>query len=179
MKVYTGIGSRQTPSEILALFERLAFALGRYGGWVLRSGCAQGADSAFERGAYDASDDTDWPGSELYLPWPNFEGRTNVTRARPQREALPIAAQFHPAWDRLSQGAQKLHARNVHQILGPDVTKPVLSRFVVCWTPGGDGGGGTGQALRIARHYGVEIVDAGSSAGLARVKSFVEGGANG
>lgn len=132
-------------------------------GWVLRSGCAQGADSAFEDGAFDAyfAHSAHVPKPELYLPWPKYEGRyRSVTkRDEPQEEAFPVAAHFHPAWTSCSQGAQKLHARNVHQVLGYDVNYPALSSFIVCWTPGGAGGGGTGQALRIAQHYGVTVYD--------------------
>jgi hypothetical protein len=97
---------------------------------------------------------------ELFLPWPKFEGRrgTIVCREEPQAEAFPIAERFHPRWHSLKQGAQKLHARNVHQVVGPDVTNPTPSRFVLCWTPGGAGGGGRGRRS-IAQHYGVRIFD--------------------
>jgi hypothetical protein len=54
------------------------------------------------------------------------------------------------------------------------VTNPVPSRFVLCWTPEGSGSGGTGQALRIARHYGVQIIDAGSSERRSRLEAFFE-----
>ena len=48
-RFYTGIGARRTPPEVLALMTRAAFALLKRG-YVLRSGHAIGADSAFERG---------------------------------------------------------------------------------------------------------------------------------
>lgn len=172
MKYYTGIGSRSTPISILVLFESVALRLAD-ADWVLRSGAAPGADSAFE----SAVRETDAP-ADIFLPWAGFGGRPSGVQktvryfAGPSANAYPIAAQFHPAWHRCTQGARALHARNVHQVLGPDVTNPVLSRFVLCWTPGGSGSGGTGQALRIAQHYGVPIIDAGSPAGRARVENF-------
>ena len=46
---YAGIGSRNTPKEVLDVFE----SIGKYlalQGFVLRSGGADGADRAFERG---------------------------------------------------------------------------------------------------------------------------------
>ena len=49
-RFYAGIGARATPPEILSLMTRAAFALTKRG-YVLRSGHAIGADSAFERGA--------------------------------------------------------------------------------------------------------------------------------
>jgi hypothetical protein len=170
IKAYAGIGSRETPKEILGVMRTVAEQLGRKG-WTLRSGAADGADRAFEEGAWDAHTPLQHyryvagPRPEIYLPWPSFnEGKRAMTRSsyyvsEPQPEAYEIARQHHPAWDRLSRGGRALHARNVHQILGPDVTAPFLSRFVLCWTKGGAGGGGTGQALRIARHYEVVCFD--------------------
>lgn len=168
MKVYAGIGSRETPADVLAVMRNLAYELsGR--GWTLRSGGAPGADTAFADGAWDAYfANSRRPKPEVYLPWPSFAGirPANARLSEPQPEAFEIARRHHPAWDRLRQGGQKLHARNVHQVLGPDVTAPVLSSFIICWTPGGEGGGGTGQALRIARSYDVPIFD------LARPSDF-------
>lgn len=175
MKAYAGIGSRETPADILELMEALGMHLA-YAGWTLRSGCAPGADSAFEQGAFDATMvNRRAARPELFLPWPKFEGRRSALTARdePQAEALPIAAKFHPRWDSLKQGAQKLHARNVHQILGLDVTAPTPSRFVLCWTKDGEGGGGTGQALRIAKAYDVPIFDLAIEADRDRVVDWL------
>lgn len=158
---YAGIGSRETPSGVIEMMRALGYNLAARG-WCLRSGCAEGADSAFEDGAFDAYfADGNRPRPELYLPWARFEGRRSilVKRNEPQAEAFAVAEHFHPAWGRLTAGARCLHARNVHQVLGYDVTVPLLSSFVVCWTPGGAGGGGTGQALRIAAHYNVVVYD--------------------
>ena len=73
--------------------------------------------------------------------------------------AFEIAENFHPNWGRLSQGAQKLQARNSHQVLGQNLETP--SSFIVCWTEGGKGSGGTGQAIRIAKHHGIKVIDFG------------------
>jgi len=146
---YAGIGSRETPPSTLATMTKIARKLALRG-YTLRSGAAPGADSAFEAGAGDAK--------EIYLPWPRFNGNTSRL-CYPSAAALEMAAKFHPAWDRCSQGAQKLHARNCHQILGDDLMTPV--RFVVCWTRAGAGGGGTGQALRIAKAEEIPIFDLG------------------
>jgi hypothetical protein len=177
-KAYAGIGSRETPSDVLLLMRDVAQHLGLHG-FTLRSGAADGADRAFEEGALDADTRGANRRPEVYLPWPSFnKGNRAMLSDRyyvgePQAEALPIAAVFHPAWDRLSQGAQKLHARNVHQILGADVTRPVLSKFVVCWTRMGAGGGGTGQALRIAEHFKVPAFDLANWADRERIESWV------
>ena len=48
-KIYTGIGSRNTPKEVLELMKTIGKYLGCLG-YELRSGGADGADSAFESG---------------------------------------------------------------------------------------------------------------------------------
>ena len=148
-KFYAGIGSRETPSTILALMTRIAHRL-RLRGYILRSGGADGADSAFEAGAGTAK--------EIYLPWRGFNGNRSPLHS-PSPAAMQMAAQFHPAWERCSPGARKLHARNCYQMLGTDLRTPV--DFVVCWTPGATGSGGTGQALRIARAHDIPVFDLG------------------
>lgn len=175
-KSYTGIGSRATPPEILKVMMQLGDALATQG-WILRSGAAPGADTAFEAGARTSLfQQKGVTRPEIYLPWPGFEGRPNgqVYRTEPQEEAYEIAEEFHPGWKYLKQGAKKLHARNVHQVLGFDVTDPILSSFIICWTPSGKGGGGTGQALRIAEGYGVEeIYDLANPSDLETIKNFL------
>lgn len=157
---YTGIGSRRTPADILELMEELAERL--RDGMILRSGHAPGADQAFERGAREDS--------EIFLPWPGFFcSRGDVGDMavlgepfeKPTLEAAEIAAEHHPAWDRLGSAVRKLHARNVHQILGYTLDEP--SAFVLCWTPDGSlnglgpDTGGTGQALRIATTWDIPV----------------------
>jgi cell division GTPase FtsZ len=58
---------------------------------------------------------------------------------------------------------RKLHARNAMIVLGKNLDDPV--DFIICWTPGGTGSGGTGQALRIARAYGIPVYDLGDKNG--------------
>ena len=100
---------------------------------------------------------------EEFLPWPGFAGRADVRLARPSAEAYAIAGRHHPAWARLARAARALHARNSHQVLGADLDDP--AHVLLCWTPDGtlDGrgprGGGTGQAIRVARAAGVDVVN--------------------
>jgi hypothetical protein len=171
---YAGIGSRETPDDVLSLMAALAEALARRG-WTLRSGGADGADTACEKGAMRGMDlDLLEPWPEIFLPWPNFNSRPDgPDQPYPQPEAYNVAAQFHPAWHRLSPNAKSLHARNAHQILGGDLRIPVLSLFVVCWTKHGAGGGGTGQALRMAKHYALPIYDLARSHNRERVETFL------
>lgn len=155
--VYTGIGSRQTPPDVLADMQLIAGQLARVG-WTVRSGGAEGADRAFGDAAAAAGGDV-----ELFLPWPGFAGHRACTLERPSAAALELASQYHPAWSTLRPAARKLHARNCHEVLGADLRSP--SRLVVCWTPDGSttghgrGAGGSGQALRVASSYGVPVVN--------------------
>ena len=147
MKCYAGIGSRESPKDILAIMTRVASKLAK-AGYTLRSGGAGGADNAFEAGVQlDIN-------KQIFLPWQGFNGR-NSHFSKPTEAAYVMAASFHPAWDRCSRGAQALHARNCHQVLGYDLLSPV--EFVMCWTRDGKDTGGTGQAMRIAMANDIRI----------------------
>lgn len=164
--IYTGIGSRETPPTELARMEALGAILQRQG-WTLRSGGAEGADSAFERGADRAArEDGTTARKEIYIPWNGFQRRSDqepgviLASTLPKaREAMEMAKRYHPAWERLSQGARLLQSRNTHQILGRDLDDP--SGVVICWTEGSTIKGGTGQALRIAQDLGIPVVNLG------------------
>lgn len=152
MNYYAGIGSRETPKDVLIVFEKVAAFLSN-NGFILRSGGAEGADKAFEIGCDGVNGK-----KEIYLPWKGFEG-SNSDLIVNNPKAFKIAKQFHPYWYNLSQGAQKLQARNSHQVLGEDLNTP--SKFIICWTKNGNGSGGTGQAIRIAKYWNIPIFDAG------------------
>jgi hypothetical protein len=150
--VYTGIGSRRSTTEAEQRAEAIAGDLCRLG-WTCRSGHASGMDQAWERGARESA--------EVYLPWPEFEVRVPI-RARyilyePTERAYEIAAQYHPVWPSLTQGAKNLHARNVHQVLGQDCE--TRTKFVLCWTPNGAASGGTRQAVRIAQALAIPVLN--------------------
>lgn len=149
-KTYTGIGSRETPNDVLYSMTLIAEFL-KENKFILRSGGADGADTAFEEGAGTLK--------QIFIPWKGFNNR-NSQFDKVSIEALNMAKDLHPAWLKLSQGAQKLHGRNCYQILGSDLNKP--SSFVICYTKGGKGTGGTGQALRLAKKLGIKIFDYGS-----------------
>lgn len=157
---YAGIGSRETPPEVCAEFRALASTLAT-AEMCLRSGGADGADTAFEEGC-----DAAMGRKAIFIPWSGFNGRwpdptsdrTTVVGTATV-EAFRLAASHHPSWDRLTPGARRLHARNGHQVLGLNLDDPVA--FVICWTVEGRGKGGTGQALRIAKSRGIPIYDFG------------------
>lgn len=150
-KYYAGVGSRETPPDILAFMTEAARKL-KSVGYRLRSGGADGADTAFATGAEGDAD--------IYLPWNNFNNRDGIVCGNDPM-LHEIAAKYHPKWRKLSDTAKLLHARNVAQVLSRIPGKGKPSTFVVCWTPGGKGGGGTGQAIRIARGHGIRVYDLG------------------
>jgi len=180
MRYYAGIGSRETPPGILALMTRIAFRLACWGepiqqsyfgdGFWLRSGHAPGADQAFENGAVWEGD----PSFTSFLPWDGFEGG-KIHEPGPFEYGVnerndAIAEESHPAWDRLTQGARKLHSRNVAQILGRP-GEP-YSSFVICWTKDGRATGGTGQAIRIADTFGIPVYNLHDQATRDRLQRF-------
>lgn len=158
---YAGIGSRETPVNILNTMTKCANRLANRG-YILRSGGAPGADFAFERGAGTAK--------EIYLPWKGFNGSSSQIYSIPSK-ATEIAAEFHPAWSRCSDSARKLHSRNVLQILGYTLNSPVS--FVLCWTKDGKASGGTGQAIRIAEHLNIPVFNLHSTTCLTELKEFL------
>lgn len=144
MSIYTGVGSREVPPEILTLMNRFAQMEQSFGN-ILRSGGAKGSDSAFEAGAGNLK--------EIY-----YANQANEA-------AMEIAKYFHPAWHKCSNYARRLHGRNAFQVLGMDLNTP--SKFLICWTPDGCKShatrnyttGGTGTAISIAEAHGVPIVN--------------------
>lgn len=172
---YAGIGSRSTPDDICALMQRVGEVLARRG-FLLRSGGAIGADRAFESGARRAGGAV-----EIFRPdRARTAGEIATPRLPAWDRALAIAAEHHPAWASLAPYVRALHARNVPQVLGPDLESP--SAFVLCWTPTfklDDAGaisavsGGTGQAVRVARTCGVPIFHLGHPPHRERIEAML------
>jgi hypothetical protein len=120
-------------------------------GYTLRSGAAEGADTAFEAGAGDMKEI--FPGS---------------LRTGPRE--LSVAREVHPspfAIDRSRNPGYvwNLMARNTNQVFGRDLDSPV--DFVLCWTPDAIEHhsertrltGGTGQAIEMASRKGIPVIN--------------------
>lgn len=156
MKYYAGIGSRTAPQEILQEMSALAKACA-LAGYTLRSGGADGADTAFEQGC-DSVNGT----KEIFLPWKNFNKNTSPLFEIPDA-VYQLGEKYHPAWHILPNAVRKLIARNGQQILGKNLDAPV--DFVICWTRDGCSkgeertkeSGGTGQAIEIASAYNIPV----------------------
>ena len=151
--VYAGVGARKTPGPVLERMRDMAANLaGR--GWHLRTGGAKGADDAFAR-AVSAERRT------VFIPWRGYNGWNGSegrALAAGELEALrAAAAPHHPAWQRCAPKVRDLHARNVAILMGADMREPVNA--MVCWTENGRVQGGTGMAIRLARHYRIPVLN--------------------
>ena len=161
-KYYTGVGSRSTPIKIQKLMKLFALIM-EYLGYILRSGGAEGADRAFESGVAMLNN------KEIYLANQSTEESEN------------IASIFHPAWERCSDYAKKLHGRNSFQVLGENLKTP--SEFLICWTKDGckthnDRNiktGGTGTAISIADYNKIPIYNLANKKDLKEVITFLKG----
>lgn len=171
IKYYTGVGSRETPLPIQNEMVRLAAALAAH--YTLRSGGADGADTAFEAGARSVRGPAD-----IFLPWRNFNGNSSSLYGVSD-QAMAMAKSVHPVWERLSQGAQKLQARNMYQALGQDLDTP--SDLLICWTADGceseatrtSRTGGTASAIVLALRNQVPVFNLANPAARQRLADYL------
>jgi len=180
-KYYTGIGSRETPEQILRLMRRIAYRMAKKG-YTLRSGGAEGADTAFADGWVDAWVEDAGPHgckykAEIYLPWEGFNDQYSSMEGRLIMDHLvaqEIASEIHPAWVKCSSYAKALHTRNVHQVLGQDLNTP--SSFVLFYAEpqGNSVKGGTRTAVELAKKYGVPVFNLYYPYVQERMEKFVE-----
>lgn len=190
MKFYTGVGSRETPEDMQELIRQLAYKLANTG-WCLRSGAADGADKAFEAGWWKARMDhvkvdpiqSQAMAAEIYIAWSGFNGHTATSYAgnvyMPSgaiaQEAEEIVSKIHPNWAACTQGARKLHSRNVFQVLGQDLKTP--SSMLVCWAKTnkeGQAQGGTATAWNLAQQHNIPCFNLNKPVDLARIQRFLE-----
>lgn len=150
MRYFTGIGSRTTPLEVQTVMTEIARIATGFHGYFLRSGGAEGADKAFEKGAKK---------KEIFLA-------SDATR-----EAAQIARKTHPNWEDCDALARKYHSRNVMQVLGRDLSTP--SDFLVCWTKDGKAIGGTRTAIMVAAENGIPIFNLAKPYAMRLLEEFL------
>ena len=167
MKYWAGIGSRSTPPDIMELMKEIASILEKQG-WTLRSGGAQGADSAFASGVEK--------NAEIWIPWESFAAPRNPNHTykvidKNDKEAFDSVNQFHPNGLALRDSVRALQARNFRQLIGLNSKN---SSFVLCWTPKGEVVGGTGQALRVAAYFSIPIFNLGKEEDCDRISTWLK-----
>lgn len=168
--IYSGIGSRKTPRDILEVMSQIAEHLASKG-WTLRSGHAEGADQAFEAGHGGLN-------QEIYVPWKGYNGAGRNARDIAYwphdkiMSLMEITSQFHPNWAACKTSVRNMHCRNTLILVGESMDTP--SDVVICWTPNGDVVGGTGQALRMAEFLKIPIFNLGKQGDDQRLLEFIE-----
>ncbi len=191
MKYYTGVGSRNTPMYILYMMSKLAMIFEKKG-FILRSGCALGADAAFEDVLMNPAKN-----AEIYIPANNFPGKmgtslkshyicpeqrfgTKFNDLFCQATRLIHKDDVHKGWKYLDAYTMKLHNRNMFQVLGIDLK--TKSNFNICYTKAGElkyeetnrSTGGTGTAINASDLYNVEIFNLGNDEHYKRLSLFIE-----
>jgi hypothetical protein len=150
MKYYTGVGSRKTPLPVIKGMEEFAFGMAeRLPDYTLRSGGAQGADSAFYRGCVEGGGS-----SEIWSP-----RHEHVVEHEWARDFASLLCWERPL-NTMKPFIQTLIIRNMYQVFGEDGNSP--SDFLIYWCPGNPLGkgfesGGTRYAVRAAHAAGVEL----------------------
>ena len=161
---YAGIGSRETPIEVQSKMSKVAKML-EDKGYTLRSGGADGADFAFEKGLGKISKN-----KEIYLANTDYRDKTTGQFYNSRSEAgfknestdlvyedrfpnanrkylgnsrkdtaAKLVEELHPNGKRLKEGIVKnLMARNAFQVFGKELNSP--SDFLLVWTPINDKG---------------------------------------
>lgn len=152
---YAGIGSRRTPPDVLDTMTEVARKLAERS-WILRSGNAEGADEAFEKGA-------PIPLLESYLPWAKTSVPHGIVHDSPEMAKLmqtTYTTESGTPWSpSMKRSVTQLMTRNGNQIFGTDFSEP--TDVVVCYTPYGDPVGGTRQAIKLAGLAGIPVLNLG------------------
>lgn len=189
LKYYSGVGSRETPEDVIVLMENLGEYLCDQG-YRGRSGMAPGADMAFYRGAQrsarfaEVGFDNFLPNAWMFnrpefgniVPDPsaNIFDATRFVDTYDQAQEIAFAARGN--FEGLKRGGIELHTRNTFQVLGPTLDVP--SRAVICWAiPVGKQGkfrGGTNTAIQIAKRFEVEVINLYFEADRRRMETALE-----
>lgn len=190
---YTGIGSRkETPNDVLGIMEDAAYRLARVGG-ILRSGKAEGADSAFQKGVQRYVKDYRSANiAEIYTPWDKFItpglssdwdiSLNHIDLVLPDQISYrdELVKEIHPAAEWLKEnrmGSYAMHSRNVHQIMGMNLREPRLSKFVLYFAPESKKGtpkGGTATAVKLAQKFGVRCLNLDNIDNWIILEKFLE-----
>lgn len=164
------IGSRRINENQAHYLESVAQAFVRRG-YVVRTGCAEGADHASMVGARSI----DPSKLELYLPWASYNKDLQLTTDKkiPYNPSIHTdwaesVHKYHPNPRALTSGAFNLMARNWGIIMHDH---PV--DLVVAMPASAGDMGGTGQGIRIARDNDIPIYLVYNKEDRQSLKSFL------
>lgn len=176
-KLYSGIGPRKTPTDVLPLMTEIAsqLAFGQLNPWTLRSGHGKGADQAFGAGAPPVL-------KEIYLPEHGYNGAPSAVQGYEHykvglfnERVIQIARDHHPYYDRIRPAYQHLFCRNVQIMLGEEADFP--SACAIYWHFSDNDIeelGGTNHSLRIARTFNIPSFNIGDQAQLDALVKFID-----
>lgn len=173
-RVFTLVGSRETPKEISLLMRELAKQL-LANGWDGYSGASGEADKQLEQGYfYNFYNNIKQGNIYCFLPWGHFdnlfkyqEGRVyyNTPLLPEYNNAKQIAKEHYDKYNeynKLSIGAKGMMNRNVYQILGPELArktnivfywaKPATTKNMIC-------NGGTNLAVALAEYHNIPTLN--------------------
>jgi hypothetical protein len=165
MKIYTGIGPRNAPPKVLEVCEQIGAHMAKRK-WRLRTGAgsdavSSGCDLAFRKGAESQFPHQDCSiYLELFCPsitqskgleCGTLEAPNSLQYVGSEPLAKALVRALHPKGKGLAPDHLELHARNVHQLIGPADNLDRKSNLLILWTPGGaPTEGGTGMTQKIA-----------------------------
>ena len=169
------IGSRKLANtnhrEAAELFYDVAKTCAELG-HIIRSGAAAGADYIAELAYFDAINATtaDPDQVEIYVPWKNFQATRGINNPLHHLHVIPsdpvlvkraneMVYNTHPNPKALSQGALKLHSRNMNQVFGLDLNTPI--DLCICWTEHGIKSGGTASAITLCERNNIPVFNLG------------------
>jgi len=194
-KTYTGVGSRNTPLYILYMMSELA-AIFEKKGFVLRSGCATGADAAFEDALTDPANN-----AEIYVPNKGFAFNMGTTYKKHyiipkekfgtgfnglyyQATRLIHQKDIHKFWKHCKPNVMDLHNRNMFQVLGLDLKSK--SNFNILFTKNKETKyddtnsrtGGTGTSINASDLYDIELFNLSVDEHYTRLRVFIDANKN-
>lgn len=175
-RFYTGVGSRKTPWYICNIMTTLASILESQN-FILRSGGAEGADQAFEKGVSNPDNKMSFLEQALFV-----ENGKNILYLKEQIQEARIYIfnnNIHSIWLRLPEKHKSMHTRNIFQVLGLDMNEP--SKFTVCWTPDkakklndtSRKTGGTGTAIGTSSHNNIPVYNLACKDDLNKILNYI------
>lgn len=145
------IGSTGATPEQGELFRQI----GRFivsGGDYITTGNAEGSDFYFADGGNSIKPEN----VLIYLPWPDYNKQfihpKNKVLLNPKNEWFELTAPFHPIFNNLKKGAQRMMSRNYGIVHKADKLIALLNHRK-------QGFGGTGQGWRIAESLDIPRLD--------------------
>ena len=170
-------------SELAMIFEKK--------GYILRSGCATGADAAFEDALYNPAKN-----AEIYIPNKSFPYKMGTKYKKHyivpkemfgegfnglycQATRLIHKYDIHAGWKYLNTGIMDLHNRNMFQVLGIDLKSK--SSFNICYTRGKElkqadthsKTGGTGTSINASDLYKIKLFNLSVDEHYVRLSNFI------